>query len=181
MSRTEEPIIIPLEADFSGFQSAMGELENSSKRFASAFSSSFRTAIRTGQSFDDTLKSLALRLSDIALQTGVKPLENAVSGLLQTAVSSLTNSVVGGGGAGGFDVGGAIASVFGATQTANVARTALPTFAGPTSVKSVQPTSSPAPNVTFNISTPDVQGFQKSQTQISTLLARTVSRSRRGA
>ncbi|MCJ8309703.1 MAG: phage tail tape measure protein [Rhizobiaceae bacterium] len=34
-------------------------------------------------------------------------------------------------------------------------------------------------NVTFNISTPDVDGFRKSQAQIASLLARTVNRGRR--
>ena len=180
MPREEEPVVIPLEVDFSGFQSAMGELEKSSKRFAGAFGGSLRSAIRSGASFEDMLMSMALRISDIGLQTGLRPLENAVGGFLGSAVSGLTGSLNGVNTSSRFDLTSILGSAFSSPASQAISTGVQGVSRGfQASPSNAQSPISPT-NVTFNVSTPDVEGFRKSQTQISTLLARSVNRSRRG-
>jgi len=88
----DEKIIIPVDADLTGFTTAMSSLEKQSKQFGSVFTSTIRTAVVSGKSFDETLKGLALRLSNLALNAGLKPLENLFSGLFEGVVGGLSSS-----------------------------------------------------------------------------------------
>lgn len=83
---------------------AMGEelrrLEGLSDRFAAAFTGAMSRAVRSGRSFEDTLADIALSMSRVALQAGLKPLERAVSGALTQLAGSVTSTLLGGGGGG---------------------------------------------------------------------------------
>jgi len=186
MTRTEQGITIPVVADTSQFTDALKELQVSSKDFGSAFSSTIKSAISSGKSFEDTLKSLALRLSGMALSAGLKPIENLTSNLFENLLSGLTS------GAGGnivpFAKGGVVSAptffssgggmgVMGEAGSEAI----MPLARGSDGRLGVRTQAQSQPvNVVFNVSTPDVQGFKKSQSQISTLLTRTVTRGRRG-
>ncbi len=173
----------------------MADLEKQSRRFGSAFSSTIKSAIIGSRSFEDTLRTLALRLSGIALSAGLKPLENLASNFFQNLFSGFSGSF--GSSAIGpaspssvipFARGGVVAAptFFAAGQSLGVmgeagAEAVLPLARGGDGRLGVRTQGNGgAINVVFNVSTPDVQGFRQSEGQISTMLARTVSRGRRG-
>lgn len=131
-----------------------------------------------------------LKLSDVALKAGIRPLESLAS----TAISSLFSGLGGGGAVGGavssvvpFAKGGVVSAPTYFPMTSGTglmgeagAEAILPLARGSDGVLGVRSGSSgQAVNVTFNISTPDVAGFAKSQGQVSAMLARTVNRGRR--
>ena len=194
MQKSEEPILIPIEADFSGFKSAMLDMQKQSKQFESIFSSSIRSAIRNGKSFEDTLRSMALRISDMALKAGLRPLEKLASSALNQVFSGL-GSIAGSALSSGlspsvtpFAKGGIVSSptLFSSNGGAGLmgeagAEAILPLARGSDGRLGVRTTQGAASiNVTFNISTPDVQGFRKSQGQLSAALTRALGRGRRG-
>src|SRR5690606_34081608 len=55
------------------------DLALGAKSFSSAWTRAFSMSIVGGKQFDDVLKSLGLRLSDIALKIAFRPLERALS------------------------------------------------------------------------------------------------------
>ena len=134
------------------------DLESLSRRFSTAFTAAMTSAVRDGRSLDDTLKGLALRLSNVALSAGMKPLERLLATGLDALVSSGVGALTGGVGAGPSFAGG-----IDATRSPVVPA----------------PTLSPG-GVTVNIQTPDASSFARSQTQVSMALARAVGRARRG-
>ncbi|MEM8749418.1 MAG: phage tail tape measure protein [Pseudomonadota bacterium] len=188
---TIEPIKIPVEADLSGFSNALGDLQAQSKKFGTTFAGTIRSAIVSGKSFEDTLRSIALKLSDMALSAGLKPLENLTSNLINGLTgaigSSLSGFTSGGGSVTAFAKGGVVSTptYFPMGGAAGLmgeagAEAILPLSRGSDGNLGVrvQGNSSPA-NIVFNVTSPDVQGFRKSQNQISAMLARTVGRGRR--
>ena len=195
MAQPEDPVIVPIQADFSGFSDAMKDLQKQTNRFGAAFTSTISSAIRRGKSFEDTLKSLALRLSDIALQSALKPLEDAASNFVGQAVGALANTAgnaMSGAGGGGSNVqpfakGGVVSAPkwFTSGSSLGVAGEAgseaiMPLSRGANGKLGVEMHGAGQPvHVTFNVTTPDVAGFKKSEGQLSAMLARTVGRGRR--
>ena len=53
---------------------ARDDLEGRSRSFGSALSGALRSAVSGGKGLDDVLHGLANRMTDIALQAGLKPL-----------------------------------------------------------------------------------------------------------
>lgn len=186
MITSEDTILVPVRADTTAFSNALADLQNQSQKFGSVFSGTIRSAIISGRSFDDTLKSIALRLSNMALSAGLKPLEKAVSGVFQNLLGSLS-SAGGGPGIMPFAKGGVVSSptLFGTQGSLGLmgeagAEAIMPLARGPDGRLGVRTHGEPsAVNVVFNVSTPDAQSFRKSEAQISALLARTVGRGRR--
>ena len=190
MANDDQTISIPVEADLSGFSSALTDLSKQSRSFASVFSSTMRGAVTSGKSFEDTLRTMALRLSDVALKAGMRPLESLAS----TAISSLFSGLgsgsgsVAGSGIVPFAKGGVVSAPTYFPMSTGTglmgeagAEAILPLARGSDGSLGVRSGGGrQAVNVTFNISTPDVAGFAKSQGQVSALLARTVNRGRRG-
>lgn len=184
MNQTDKSITIPVKADVSQFSDALGELQNHSRQFGTAFSRTIRSAISSGKSFEDTLKTLGLQLSRVALSSALKPLESSVSNLFQNFVSSF-----GGAGSGiiPFAKGGVVASptFFSANGHAAVmgeagAEAIMPLARDSEGKLGVRTSGSSQPvNIVFNVSTPDVRGFRQSEAQISSMLTRTVGRGRR--
>ena len=81
-----EPISI--RADTSGFDAAMRDISVSSEQFAHVFTSSLRGAVTAGRDFDDTLRAIARRISSLALNRALAPLENAIGNLLSGATNT---------------------------------------------------------------------------------------------
>ena len=84
---------LKVNADVSGFAVAMEELERSAGRVGDAMSAAFRKAVVEGESFGDVLRDLALRLSSIALDSALAPLERGVSDLFAGLAEGLANAV----------------------------------------------------------------------------------------
>ena len=141
-----------IQADTSAMREALADLERLSGRFADAFSSSFKSAIADGREFEDVLRGLALRLSSIALDAAVAPLERGASNVLGNIIGGLTGGLAG-------------------------AVVPQPNSPVPTTRPSISQGS--AQNVTLNVSTPDAASFRRSEGQIAALLARTAIRGRR--
>jgi lambda family phage tail tape measure protein len=194
-----EKFIVEVEANTKPFEMAMQNLTEQSKAFGNAFTSSLQRSIVSGKSFDDTLKSIGMSLANTALKAGLKPLEGVVSNLFSSIFSSFGG---GGGGASFFANGGVFnqqgivpfakggivntPTLFSAGQSLGVMGEAgseaiLPLARGADGKLGVKSEgkSSLASQVIFNITTPDVESFYRSEAQVSAMLARTVGRGQR--
>jgi len=193
METHEETVIIPVEADISEFSKALSDMEKNSKKFGSTFASTISSAIRSGRTFEETLKSLALNLSGVALNAGLKPAEGLVSDFFSNSISGLTSSIGSSFGesantipflSNGTSSKGA-ALLGGASNIGLTKRTGmdagLPSSRSPRGqLEGTSYGGSHPVQITFNVTSPDVGGFKKSENQIAQMLAKTVGRSRRG-
>lgn len=139
--------------DAKELQRSLAELERVGDRFAAKMIDAFEAVAIRGKSLDGVFRSLALSLSDMALDAALKPFEAALGNLFASGVGGFAAPS----GLGGL-VSGAAASA--ASGLAPV------------------PSSNPV-NVTFNVATPDVQGFRQSQGQIAAMMSRTVGSGQR--
>src|SRR5947199_8120050 len=73
------------------------DLTASAGGFARAMTQAFSASVTGGKQFDDVLKSLALRISDLAVRLAFKPLEKS----LTTGISSLLSGLTGSAGSAG--------------------------------------------------------------------------------
>ncbi len=96
---TKDSQPIRIEADVSGFDAAMRSISQSTESFGRLFASSMTAAVISGRDFDDTLRSIALRASALALSQAFRPLESLAGNLLSGALA---------GGAGDGGTGGGI-------------------------------------------------------------------------
>lgn len=156
----------------------MADLEARSQRFGSALTGALRSATTGGKGLDDVLKGLGNRLTDIALAAGLKPLETA----LGNAVGSLLGSVT------AFADGGVVRAP---TYFSTGSGTGLMGEAGAEAILPLQRGADGSlgvaasgagsqPQIVFNVTAADAASFRKSEGQISAMLARSVSRGRRG-
>ncbi len=197
MTTEIDTFVIPVEADIAPFRQAMDDLTKQSEKFGSSVGRTLQSAIISGRSFSDTLRSIGMQFSTMALKQGLKPVENLVSGLLSSVFSSgggggvpvfANGGVVNSGGIVPFASGGVVSSptFFQAGNQTGLmgeagAEAILPLARGPDGRLGVQTQgkSSAATNITFNISTPNAESFQKSEAQLTAMLARAVGRGRR--
>ncbi len=189
-----ETFTIPVEADISPFQRAMEDLTRQSERFGSSVSRTLQSAIISGRSFGDVLRSIGMQFSTMALKQGFRPLENLVSGLFSSIFSSIggvsafaRGGVVNSGGIVPFAQGGVISTptFFQAGNQTGLmgeagAEAILPLSRGADGRLGVKtrPEGTSA-NIVFNVTSPDVASFQKSEAQLTAMLARAVGRGRR--
>ncbi len=191
----DEKLVVAIEADTSGFDKAMAQVTASSRQFGDAFSASLSKSIMQGRSFEDTLRSIGARLSQVALNNAIKPVENIVSNIIGSLVADAgtTPAFAKGGvfdtsGVVPFAKGGVVAtpSYFNFAGGTGLmgeagAEAILPLSRGPDGklgVASAAATAAPV-NVVFNVNATDAASFRRSQSQISAMLARAVSRGSR--
>jgi phage-related minor tail protein len=177
-------------------------LEASANGFARAMAQAFTSATIGGKRFEDVLKSLALRLSNMALTAAFKPLAQG----LTSGFQSLFGNLFGGGGLGATtDADKAIAAVMASSQPfATGGVIASPTYfplgagrlglAGEAGPEAILPLARGADgtlgvaaaggaataSVTINIATPDAASFRRSETYLTGQIARAVARGQRG-
>ena len=160
------------------------ELETGANSFARAMTGAFARSAAGGKQFDDVLKSLALRISDLALKLALKPVTQGLAGGLEGLFSGLLGNTK------AFADGGVIATPayfpLGA-RGLGVAGEAgpeaiLPLARGADGRLGVAAAGggAPAANVTIHIATPDAESFRRSETYLSGLIARAVARGQRG-
>ncbi|MBW6421267.1 phage tail tape measure protein [Rhizobium sp. XQZ8] len=166
----------------------MTDLEMRSQRFGAALTGALRSATAGGRGLEDVLRGLGNRLTDIALATGLKPLE----GLLGNAVGELVGSSLGGlvGSVTPFANGGVVRSpsffsMGGSSGGLGLmgeagAEAILPLRRGPDGALGVSAGGGgAAPQIVFNVTATDATSFRKSEGQISAMLARSAARGRR--
>ncbi|GLQ38698.1 tail protein [Rhizobium albus] len=178
-----EDLAYRVELDSRPFERALGDLELRAERLGSALSGAMRRAAVEGRDLDQVLRGLALRMSDIALDAGLRPLQNALSGAVSNFAESVAGRVVPFAKGGvvstpsyfpmGGDIG--LAGEAGAEAILPLARGAD----GRLGVAAGAGQGAGAP-IVFNVTTPDAQSFLKSEAQLSAMLARAVGRGTRG-
>ncbi|MDZ7822835.1 MAG: phage tail tape measure protein [Ahrensia sp.] len=179
---SDETFIVAIDADTQGFESALKSLEKQANNFGTTITGAFKSAIVSGKSFEDTLRSIGLSLAGSALNAGLAPLQNILNSFganLFKGFGSVTPFANGGvvGSPTYFPNGNSIGLMGEAGSEA-----ILPLRRGADGRLGVAAggNSNGASNVTINISTPDSQSFQRSSGQISAALTRAVARGRRG-
>jgi lambda family phage tail tape measure protein len=171
------------------------ELSTGANSFARAMTSAFATSVTGGKQFDDVLKSLALRLSDLSVRLAFKPLTSALSGGIDSLLSGLTGigctpstaSVAAASGAvKPFASGGVIGTptyfplIGGGTGLAGEAgpEAIMPLRRGPDGKLGVSGNGG-GNSITVQIATPDVDSFRRSESYITGQIARAVARGQR--
>jgi phage-related minor tail protein len=171
------------------------DLSTSANSFARAMSSAFATSVSGGKQFDDVLKSLALRMSDLAVRLAFKPLTNALGGGIESLLSGLTGlgssassaSVAAAAGAvKPFAAGGVIGTptyfpmMDGGVGLAGEAgpEAIMPLKRGPDGRLGVSGAGG-GNSITVQIATPDVDSFRRSENYITGQIARAVARGQR--
>jgi phage-related minor tail protein len=184
-------LTVTIDADTRPLEARLADVSRAGARFSSALSQSFVDLAIKGKSFGDVLRSLALRLSEIALKAAFKPLTDALGASLASALGGGLAFAKGGVIRQGLPVpfaqGGVIASPIAFPLAGNRtgvagergAEAILPLARGPDGRLGVRAEAGGAINVTFNVATPDVEGFRRSETQLAALLARAVAQGQR--
>lgn len=72
---------IRVTVDTKAFDEAMEEISASAEHFGQVFSFSMRNAVLAGRDLDDSLRSIALRISSMALDQALAPLDQLVGSL----------------------------------------------------------------------------------------------------
>ena len=181
---------VPEIEHIQGLQDAMRTLAESTRHFGTTFSSTISKSIQSGRSFEDTIRSISMRISQIALNKALQPFDNAVSNVFDNVFSSIGSATFARGGSGGvvpmmpFARGGVVS---GATAFSFGNRIGVMGEAGPEAIMPLRRGSdgrlgiaasgkNSAVNVVFNVNAQDAPGFQKSEGQLTAMLARTVGR-----
>ena len=166
-----------------GLQLKTSNLGLSAGRFATAMANAFTQASSGGKQFDDVLKSLALRLSNLAVTQAFKP--------LAIGLGTVLNGVFGGSGSPTikpFATGG----VIGAPSYFPLAGGSLG-LAGEAGPEAIVPLArgadgrlgvamagpGTAANVTVQVATPDLTSFRRSEAYLTGQIARAVARGQR--
>jgi len=170
------------------------ELTTGATAFSRAMTSAFTASVIGGRQFDDVLKSLTLRLSDMAVRLAFKPLEKSIAGGLSSLLSGLTGT--------GSSTGVSLAAASGAVKPfASGGVIGTPTYfplmqggvglAGEAGPEAIMPLARGADGklgvasrgggntITIQIATPDLESFRRSENYITGQIARAVSRGQR--
>ena len=158
---------------------------------------SLTSGMAGGKSLDQVLANLGARLSNIALNAALKPLEGALGSGLEALVKSLGAGVGGvtasargnvfsGGRVQPFARGGVVAAPTYFPMSGGVglmgeqgAEAIMPLKRGADGRLGVQAAGGGAVNVTVNIAARDVESFRASRAQVSAAVARAVARGQR--
>lgn len=167
------------------------DLQTGANGFAGAMTRAFSSAVVGGKQFDDVLRSLVLRISDIAVRMAFKPLEQGIASGLQSLLSGFSGAGVSANANGAikpFAAGGVIG-----TPTYFPLMNGGVGLAGEAGPEAIVPLArgrdgrlgvassdgGGSPNVTIQIATPDLDSFRRSESYIAGQVARAVARGRR--
>lgn len=171
------------------------DLEFGALSFSRAMTGAFAATVTGGRQFDDVLKSLTLRLSDLAVRLAFKPLEKSIASGIGSLLSGLTGT--------GAATGVSLAAASGAVKPfASGGVIGAPTYfplspggvglAGEAGPEAIMPLArgadgrlgvaaqGGAPQVTIQIATPDADSFHRSESYVTGQIARAVARGQRG-
>jgi lambda family phage tail tape measure protein len=170
------------------------DLASGANSFSRAMTSAFATSVTGGKQFDDVLKSLALRLSDLSVRLAFKPVTSALGSGISSLLSGLTgigsapstaSMVAASGAVKPFASGGVIGTptyfpLIGGTGLAGEAgpEAIMPLKRGPDGKLGVSGGGG-GNSITVQIATPDVDSFRRSESYITGQIARAVARGQR--
>ena len=182
------------QIDEAGLSSALERVDlrmRDAQRTASAFgrsmSDAFSQSIIGGRSFEDVLKSLTLRLSDMALKAAFKPIETGlvqgIGGLFGSPQIAAANGAIKPFAAGGvigtptyFPLTGGGVGLAGEAGPEAI----MPLTRGADGKLGVMAAGGGRASITVNISTPDADSFRRSEIYLTGQIARAVARGQRG-
>jgi phage-related minor tail protein len=87
---TDSTDLLSTSSTLDGLSLKTKDLTASASGFARAMTQAFSASVTGGKQFDDVLKSLALRISDLALRLAFKPLEKSLASGISSLLSGLT-------------------------------------------------------------------------------------------
>ncbi|HWD12981.1 phage tail tape measure protein [Pseudochrobactrum sp. sp1633] len=175
----QQTVMVAVEADTSGFDRALDNLQKRSGSFGQSLTSAFKSAVTSGKGLDDVLRGLAGNMASMALDAGMKPLQ----GLFSSMFSGVMGGLKGLGGVTPFAKGGVVSSptYFGLGSGFGVAGEAgaeaiLPLTRGSDGSLGVATGGGGGRSmqVNFYMSSPDAASFSRSEAQVSAMLARAV-------
>lgn len=160
-----------------------------------SLSRAFESVVFDGAKLSDALTQVGRSMVNTAFSAAIKPVSNQFTGMLSSGVQNLVSSVLpfaaggvlSGGRMSAFADGGVVGQPtmfpmrggLGLMGEAG-AEAIMPLGRGPDGKLGVRASGNGGPvNVTFNISTPDVAGFQRSQSQIAAQMSRALGRGER--
>lgn len=176
---------VRIKANLDPLKADLREAGQLGAQFGRSMTSAFESAVFKGKDLGDVLRNLALSMSKMAFRAAFKPLEQAAGGFFSQLL-------------GGFGGGGSTPSLFakGGVVAAPTAfslgdgKAGIAGEAGPEAILPLmrgadgrlgvrQAGGGRSVTVNFNVSTPDVGGFKRSETQINAMLNRAVTRGER--
>jgi phage-related minor tail protein len=181
-----------LDSALDGVERRTAALMLSANGFAGAMSRAFSQSVIGGKQFDDVLKGLALRLSNMAVTAAFKPIASGLTGGLNSLFAGLfgasTETRAAMGAIKPFAAGGVIGTptyfplMAGGVGLAGEAgpEAILPLARGPDGRLGVAASGAQGgAQITVNIATPDAESFRRSESYITGQIARAVARGQR--
>src|SRR3954469_1266261 len=171
------------------------DLTASAGGFARAMTQAFSASVTGGKQFDDVLKSLALRISDLAVRLAFKPLEKSLTAGISSLLSGLTGSAGGAAGSSLTAASGAIkpfaaGGVIGTPSYFPLVGGGVG-LAGEAGPEAIMPLArgrdgrlgvaagSGGNTINVQIATPDLDNFRRSESYVTGQIARAVARGQR--
>src|SRR5690606_6119123 len=187
------------EAELARLGQAMGQTGREVSSLTAGFGGGLRRAfdglVFDGVKLSDALKSVARSMADTVFSVAMKPVQNAVAGALAEGESGFVAGALPFAQGGAFTQGRVMPFAQGGVVSAPThfplrggvgllgesgPEAIMPLRRGPDGRLGVAAAGGGrAVNVTFNVSTPDVAGFQRSQGQIAARLGRVLARGER--
>ncbi|MCL7406060.1 phage tail tape measure protein [Marivivens sp.] len=170
------------------------DLGNLDAGFSRGLRRAFDGVVFDGMKLSDALSTLGKAMSNTVYNAAMKPVTDHFGGMLAGGLNALVSSVMPYAQGGAFTQGRVMPFAKGGVVTSPTTfpmrgATGLMGEAGPEAIMpltrsadgrlGVQAQGGGTVNVTMNITTPDVQGFQRSQSQIAAQMSRMMSRGQR--
>lgn len=178
-----------------GFASAGQDAQSLERGLSRGLRGALRGAVVEGDSLSESLRRLATSLVNTAFNDAVRPVTDQVGGLLSQGVGALLGGLLPFASGGGFTQGRVMPFANGGVVSGPVAfpmrggRSGLMGEAGPEAIMplargpdgrlGVRAQGGGAVSVVMNVTTPDVEGFRRSQGQIAAQLGRVIGRGAR--
>ena len=190
---TDSTDLLSTSSTLDGLTLKTKDLTASAGGFARAMSQAFSASVTGGKQFDDVLKSLGLRISDLAVRLAFKPLEKSLASGIESLLSGLTG--VGGGAAKKIEAASGAIKPFAAggvigTPTYFPLTNGGVGLAGEAGPEAIMPlrrgpdgrlgiAGGGGNTINVQISTPDLDNFRRSESYITGQIARAVARGQR--
>lgn len=170
------------------------EVNTLSNGISGGLRKAFDGLIFDGMKLNDALKTVANTIVDSVYSIAIKPVTGALGGLLAQGVAGVMGAGMPFANGGTFSQGrvmpfakgGIVSSPTGFPMRGGMGlmgeagpEAIMPLTRGPDGRLGVQAAGGRAVNVVMNITTPDVQGFQRSQSQVAAQVSRALSRGQR--
>jgi len=180
-----DEVRVPIIADTAPFERALHNLGALSQSFGTQLTGALKGAAISGKSLEDVLRRIGLNLAGMALEQGLSPLRNLAGGFFSSLLGGIMPFAKGG--VVPFAAGGVVSSPTYFPAGKNIG---LMGEAGAEAIMPLQRTADGrlgvaamggggGVQVVFNVTAQDAASFRKSEAQITTMLARAVSRGSR--